>query len=197
MNTSFECIPVKSSEQVAVRFDSPLRLKGCDFYKVSFEQFREDCHKLEASGALWFGDDNAIRKFYDDIQLPRRATKGSSGYDFFMPFPASFITGAPVMIPTGIRIVMNPGTWLMCIPRSGLGFKYGMRLRNTCGDVDEDYAFSDNEGHIMAKITTEEPFKLDKGDRFMQGIILPYFITESDDADGIRNGGFGSTGGEG
>jgi len=57
---------------------------------------------------------------------------------------------------------------------------------------------ADNEGHIMAKITCEEPFKLNAGDRFMQGIILKYCTTENDEPIlDTRNGGFGSTGGAG
>lgn len=167
-----------------------------EFIKVSFEQFMTDCHKLESSGSLWFAGEDEIRKVYDAIQLPRRATEGSAGYDFFIPFPASFISIQPVTIPTGIRVKLDPGTFLMCVPRSGLGFKYGMRLRNSVGIIDEDYFWADNEGHIAAKITTEEPFKLDSGDRFMQGIIVKYGIVENDDPIASkRTGGFGSTGG--
>ena len=166
------------------------------FEKVSFEQFYKDCMKLETSGTLWFMNESAISSIYDEIKLPQRATGGSAGYDFFIPFPASFIKINPVLIPTGIRVLLDPGQFLMCVPRSGLGFKYGMRLRNSVGIIDEDYAHADNEGHIMAKIACDDPFKLDAGDRFMQGIILNY-NTVSDDApiSGRRTGGFGSTGG--
>ena len=167
-----------------------------EFMKVSYEQFMEDCQKLESSGAMWFASEDDIRKTYDAIQLPRRATDGSAGYDFYMPFAASFISVNPTMIPTGIRVKLDPGTFLMCVPRSGLGFKYGMQLRNSVGIIDEDYASADNEGHITAKITTEEPFKLDAGDRFMQGIIVRYGTVENDEPiAGKRTGGFGSTGG--
>lgn len=59
-----------------------------------------------------------------------------------------------------------------------------------------DYSDSDNEGHIMAKITTEAPFTLEAGDRFMQGIILNYGTVFNDEPiTDNRNGGFGSTGG--
>lgn len=167
-----------------------------EFMKVSYEQFMKDCQKLESSGAMWFASEDDIRKTYDAIQLPRRATDGSAGYDFYMPFAASFISVNPTMIPTGIRVKLDPGTFLMCVPRSGLGFKYGMHLRNSVGIIDEDYANADNEGHIAAKITTEEPFRLDAGDRFMQGIIVKYGTVENDEPIiGKRTGGFGSTGG--
>ncbi len=168
-----------------------------EFYKVSFEEYKTACNKLEASGALWFSSDESIREVYDSIKLPRRATAGSAGYDFYLPFNASFTTLLPVMIPTGVGVRLDPGTFLMCVPRSGLGFKYGMKLRNTCGVIDEDYEFADNGGHIAAKITTEEPFMLHAGERFMQGIIVPYGVVNNDDPiKKERIGGFGSTGGK-
>ena len=167
-----------------------------EFQKVSFEQFKNACMSLESSGSLWFSSDDDIRRYYDAIPLPRRATSGSAGYDFYMPFPAVFNSVVPNMIPTGIRVVLDKDQFLLCVPRSGLGFKYGARLVNTCGILDSDYANSDNEGHIMAKIATDGSFKLDAGDRFMQGIILKYDIVDNDDPiKSERNGGFGSTGG--
>jgi len=167
-----------------------------EFYKVSFEQFMKDCKSVNCSGALWFAKDEKIREFYDAVKLPQRATEGSAGYDFYIPYDSFFYTMQPVLIPTGVGVRLNPGTFLMCVPRSGLGFKYGMRLRNSVGVIDEDYSSAENEGHIMASIRCEEPFELKQGDRFMQGIIVNYG-TVSDDAPikNIRSGGFGSTGG--
>lgn len=57
-----------------------------------------------------------------------------------------------------------------------------------------DYYYSDNEGHILAKLSSETSFSLSAGDKFMQSIFLPFGITVDDHAVGIRNGGFGSTG---
>lgn len=60
-----------------------------------------------------------------------------------------------------------------------------------------DYYYSDNEGHIFAKITndgrTGKEISLKAGDRFMQAIFVPYGITYDDAASGVRNGGIGST----
>ena len=71
------------------------------------------------------------------------------------------------------------------------------QLDNTLGIIDSDYFFSDNEGHIMLKITNDsKSFKtldIKEGDAIAQGIFLPYGIAVDDEADGIRNGGFGST----
>ena len=54
----------------------------------------------------------------------------------------------------------------------------------------------DNEGHIMFQVLNLSPFNLliKKGDKIGQGIILPYAKVENDNAEGERNGGFGSTG---
>ena len=83
-------------------------------------------------------------------------------------------------------------------PRSGLGFKYRLQLNNTVGIIDSDYFYSDNEGHIMARITNDskegKTLSLEMGVGFMQGIFLEYGITQDDDSEGVRNGGFGSTG---
>ncbi len=72
-----------------------------------------------------------------------------------------------------------------------------MRLNNTVGIIDSDYYGAKNEGHIMIRITNEsnngKVISLSSGDAFVQGIFLPYGITYSDDADGVRTGGFGST----
>lgn len=128
-----------------------------------------------------------------DFQLPTRATLGSSGYDFYAPQRYEVRAGETIVIQTGVRFITDEPVWLMCMPRSGYGFKYGMRLYNTIGNIDSDYWHSDNEGHIMAKITADKDFVIEKGDRFMQGVILPYLVADNDSATGDRNGGFGST----
>jgi len=107
-----------------------------EFQKVSFEQFLHVCKKLQHSGEMFFAGEDEIRMYYDGIQLPRRATVGSAGYDFFAPFPVAFIPESPVLVPTGVRVRLDPDQFLMCVPRSGLGFKYGMRLRNGTGIID-------------------------------------------------------------
>ena len=62
-------------------------------------------------------------------------------------------------------------------PKSGLGFKYYVRLANTIGVIDEDYYNNpDNEGHIYFQIINLFPFDivLHKGDKIGQGIIKKY-----------------------
>ena len=132
---------------------------------------------------------------YDSIKIPKRATTGSAGYDFFAPFDFSLVPGATIKIPTGIRCILKEGFVLKEYPRSGLGFKYRVRLDNTVGIIDSDYYKSDNEGHIFIKITNEgqQILKVKQGEAFCQGIIVEHFYAEEDEVTEQRNGGFGST----
>lgn len=134
---------------------------------------------------------------YKAIKLPKRATTGSAGYDFYMPYDLTLEPGQTAIIETGIRAKMEEGWVLFLVPRSGLGFKYRLQLDNTIGVIDADYYYSDNEGHIKAKITNnskeQKTLTLKQGEGFMQGIFLPFGICEDDEVTAIRNGGFGST----
>lgn len=132
-----------------------------------------------------------------DIPLPKRATSGSAGYDFFTPDEIALAPGESISVPTGIRARISEGWVLFLLPKSGLGCKYRLVLDNTVGVIDSDYYRSDNEGHILVKLTNcgSKPLAIKKHAAFCQGVFLPFGITESDAADGVRNGGFGSTSG--
>ena len=127
--------------------------------------------------------------------LPRRATAGSAGYDFFSPLDFDLAPGETILVPTGARARIDAGWVLMLFPRSGLGFKYRLQLNNTVGIVDADYFGARNEGHIFIKLTNagDKALSVEAGEAFAQGIFLPFGITEDDDAVGERTGGFGST----
>ena len=132
----------------------------------------------------------------EEIPLPRRATAGSAGYDFVAPAETVVPAGGSALICTGIRAEMEPGWVLMLFPRSSLGFKTGIRLANSVGIIDSDYAFAKNEGHIMVKLRNplSGPVTIGRGERFCQGVFLPYGTAEEEDVLAQRTGGFGSTG---
>ncbi len=154
------------------------------FYKVTNQQY------VDATG---FSGANMTDE-YENIKLPRRGTALSAGYDFFAPHDIDLSPWDEVLVPTGIGVELDEDKFLMCVPRSGLGFKFGLGLANTVGIIDADYACATNGGHIMAKLTSQDkPIHIDKGQAFMQGIILPYFKVTGDKVDSTRTGGFGST----
>ncbi|MBO5914901.1 MAG: deoxyuridine 5'-triphosphate nucleotidohydrolase [Clostridia bacterium] len=134
------------------------------------------------------------RDGYENIILPRRATAGSAGYDFIAPYDFVLESGEEIVIDTGIRAKIAEGWVLVILPRSGSGFKYGVRLANTAGVIDSDYFNADNEGHIKIKLVGgNKTYTVKAGDAFAQGLFLPYGITEDDDCTDERHGGFGST----
>lgn len=180
-----------------------------EFEKVSFEQFCQALVGYEGKYSTAESETTQggmtmrcfrrmpMQEIYDALKLPTRATSGSAGYDFKAPFDFTLKPGQTIKIPTGVRVRIDDGWWLGCFPRSGLGFKYRLQLDNTVGVIDSDYYGSGNEGHIFAKITNDsksgKSLSVKAGDAFVQGIFIPYGITYSDDANGVRNGGMGST----
>ena len=167
-----------------------------EFEKVSYKQFH--AAMIDEFGKEVTDIHLDIQEIYDKIELPTRATSGSAGYDFKAPFIIAIPPKGNIKIPTGIRVKIEEGWWLGCLPRSGLGFKFRLQLDNTLGVIDSDYSYSDNEGHIFVKLTNDtnkgKTLTISAGDGFMQAIFLPYGITHSDNAQTVRNGGMGSTG---
>lgn len=150
------------------------------------------------SNEVWLEEtDNLVP--YDRVILPTRGTKHSAGYDFYSTTEVWIKPGEECLIPTGIKFECDPDKFLMIVPRSGLGFKYGTMLANSVGVIDADYYNNPhNEGHIWVKLTIpnnkwSKEVHIHAGDRICQGIIVPYFTTEDDTANTTREGGFGST----
>ena len=162
-------------------------MKITKFDKVTYDQFSKDYISI-------FNKEPNI-DIYNNIKLPKRATKGSAGYDFMMPIDISLQSNSQIIIPTGIRCKIDDGYVLCVYPRSSLGFKYNMSLANTVGIIDSDYYNTPNQGHIMIKIVnnSKELLTIKTNDNFVQGIFLAYGITIDDDVSNQRVGGIGST----
>jgi len=162
------------------------------FEKVSFEQFKNDYVEC-------FGDEIGLLDAYDSIKLPKRATSGSAGYDFYCPAFINLNPGKGKKVPTGVRVKIAEGYVLLLMPKSGLGTKNRLQLDNTVGVIDSDYYYSSNEGHILVALRnnyTTDGLKnvvIEQGKAFVQGVFLQFALTVDDHAEGIRDGGFGST----
>lgn len=146
-------------------------------------------------------------------EIPKRQTKRSAGYDFYMPCDLNMEPGiwytidteavfdgderpyfdASIMDVSGElkNIRVYPKQWVMNLaPRSSLGNEYGLKLKNTIGVIDQDFIGH----HITAKISVDKPLFLKKGQRFIQGEILANCYLEGEDVpDADRIGGHGST----
>lgn len=162
------------------------------FEKVSLKQFEidfKDCFPDLSK--------KEIVEIYENITLPKRATKGSAGYDFFMPINVTLKPNETIKMPTGIKTYIQEGWFLAIFPRSGLGFKYRLQLNNTVGIIDQDYYFANNEGHIIIKLTNDsnenKVVEIKESQGFVQGIFIPFGMTEDDCSSETRTSGFGST----
>lgn len=135
---------------------------------------------------------------YKELKLPKRATRKSAGYDIYSPIDFELKPLQTILIPTGVKVQLDDDKCLMVFPRSGQGFKYKVQLFNTVGIIDADYYNNiKNDGHIWVKLYNDSPegetLVVKAGDAICQGVILPYFCVEDDEANAERTGGFGST----
>lgn len=138
---------------------------------------------------------NRVANFPVVALLPKRATVGSAGYDFFAPDDIHLFPGESTIVQTGMCCAIKKGWVLKIYPRSGLGFKYHAGLANTVGIIDSDYYYSDNGGQIIVKLVNNgsKEINIKQGEAFCQGIFSEYGLTIDDDVSLKRNGGFGST----
>ena len=135
------------------------------------------------------------------FNLPRRSTKKSAGYDFFAPERIEIkpyrIGDKPVMVPTGVKVYMPDDEFLMLANRSSNPQKKCLIVPQGVGIVDADYVDNDNnEGEMMFPFynLSNEPVVIEAGEKLGQGIFQKYYKTDDDNTDGIRKGGWGSTG---
>lgn len=134
---------------------------------------------------------------FDQPDLPRRATSDSAGYDINTPMDIDLDPEEEMVIPTFLKCRIPEGWFLAIYPKSGLGWKFYVRIANTTGIIDGDYYNNaDNEGHIMVKIRNEghKHLHIPQGKGFVQAIFQPYGICRDEPRPTkIRAGGFGST----
>lgn len=153
------------------------------FEKISENQFEKDFKDFNIS--------------YEDLKLPKRATARAAGYDIYSPISFELKPGEDIVIPTGFKAYMLSDESLDIYPRSGMGFKYYIRLANTIGLGDSDYYNCEsNEGHYFIKLRNEgsKPWIIETGDAIGQGIFRKYLLADDDSFVGNKRvGGFGST----
>ena len=137
-----------------------------------------------------------FRKHPDvDIKIPKRATVGSMGYDFFSPEDYMVYPDNVVKIWTDIKAYMLESEGLIINIRSSMGGRF--ELLNTLGYIDCDYYGNPkNDGCVgifLKNVSTETQF-IYKGDAIAQGIFVPILFADQDEVLEERTGGFGSTG---
>ena len=135
-----------------------------------------------------------------NINLPVRKTKYSAGYDIEAAEDVvipSFKKGQnPTLVKTGLKAYMQDDEMLLLYNRSSNPKKKGLILANSVGVIDKDYYGNpDNDGHFMFAFYNikDENVTIKKGEAIGQAIFQKYLVTDNDNAEGERVGGFGST----
>ncbi|ADB28394.1 MULTISPECIES: dUTP diphosphatase [Bacillus cereus group] len=147
-----------------------------------------------------------------DVDLPKYAKPGDSGFDLVAAEGTIIEPGQTKVIPTGLAFEIPPGFELQVRPRSGISRKTFLRV--VLGTVDS--GFRGEVGVIVSNISypgnsitlgindEHEIFKsvtyvVKKGDRIAQGVIAPVETANFVEVDELSRsdrgtGGFGSTG---
>ncbi|MCI9177572.1 MAG: dUTP diphosphatase [Clostridia bacterium] len=143
-----------------------------------------------------------IAKGFENAQvnLPVRKTKYSAGYDIEAAedciIPSFKLGQAPTLVKTGLKAYMQEDEYLMLCNRSSNPKKKGLVMANSVGIIDADYYENpDNDGHFMFAFynTKSEDVEIKKGEAIGQAIFQKFYVVDDDNAEGKREGGFGST----
>jgi len=135
-----------------------------------------------------------------DLPLPAYETGGSAGMDLRAAVaedaPLTLAPGARVLVPTGLKIALEPGYEAQVRPRSGLALKHGITCLNSPGTIDSDYR---GEVGVILINHGQDPFVVRRGERIAQMVIARHeqanlIEVEALDETGRGAGGFGSTG---
>lgn len=133
------------------------------------------------------------------INLPKRATAHSAGYDIEaatgIVVPKFHPGIQPTLIPTGLKAYCQNDEFYSVINRSS-GAKKGLVLANGLGIIDADYYSNpENDGHFQVLVfnVSDHDLEIKKGDRIAQVIFQKFLTIDGDQANGIRRGGIGST----
>jgi dUTP pyrophosphatase len=136
----------------------------------------------------------------EGLALPAYETTGSAGMDLRAAVgefePVVLAPGERKLIPTGLKIALEPGYEAQVRPRSGLALKHGVTCLNSPGTIDSDYR---GEVGVILINHGQVAFEIRRGERIAQMVIAPYAQAVMAEVEALDEtargaGGFGSTG---
>ena len=136
----------------------------------------------------------------EGLPLPAYETSGSAGMDLRAAVagetPVILPPGGRALVPTGLKIALEPGFEAQVRPRSGLALKHGITCLNSPGTIDSDYR---GEVGVILINHGQEPFVIKRGERIAQLVVAKceqaaMVEVAALDETARGSGGFGSTG---
>lgn len=135
-----------------------------------------------------------------DVELPRYAKPGDSGFDLVAAEDTIIWPGETKVVPTGLAFEIPPGYELQVRPRSGIS--RNTKLRVILGTVDSGFrgevgVIVDNTERNLG--VNMKAHIIERGTRIAQGVIAPVVTANFVEVDKLSEsdrgtGGFGSTG---
>ena len=125
--------------------------------------------------------------------LPRRANPTDAGADLMSVHDLEIYPGEQKLVSTGVALKIPEGYAGFVFNRSSQG-KKGITMPHSVGVIDADYR---GEIKVLLKNIGDDPYKIQRGDRIAQLVIMPVLLPQFTDIwnDTERGtGGFGSTG---
>lgn len=140
-----------------------------------------------------------FKRVRPDAVMPFFGSEGAAAADLSacITEPVTIEPGQWVSLPTGLAMELPSSQYVgLIFPRSGLGIKHGITLRNGTGVIDSDY-----RGEISVALVNggSSDFTVEPGMRIAQLMITTAFRFEAIECEELSQthrgeGGFGSTG---
>lgn len=137
-----------------------------------------------------------IKRFDKDLPLPKYHTEGAAGFDIRIREQVEILPKQTARVLLNIAMEIPEDHFLLLAPRSSL-YKRGLTMRNGVGIIDSDYRGDDDQIGAILFNFTDAPVVVERDDRIVQGVLVPFIRAEWDEVDKMKNstrGGFGTTG---
>jgi dUTP pyrophosphatase len=137
-----------------------------------------------------------ITRIDPSLPLPRYATEGAAGFDFYCRVTTEVGPGETARVPSNVIIAVPENHVLVVALRSSTPRSKGLIIPNGIGVIDRDYRGPEDEIGILVHNIRSVPVTVERGERIAQGLLLPVQSVEWEEGPpGVQSrGGFGSTG---
>ncbi len=135
-----------------------------------------------------------VKKLNEEAILPKRNHDDDAALDIYSNEEKTIPKGSRKTISTGIAMAFPKGYVCFIKDRSGLAAKHG--ITTMAGVIDAGYR---GEIKVVLLNTSKEDYKIMKGDRIAQAVLLPIPEIEVKEAQELpesqrKDKGFGSSG---
>jgi len=137
-----------------------------------------------------FTEENSV------VIMPQRGTKNAAGYDIFATQDLEILPNAEAFFWTDVKAYMQDDEVFEIYPRSSLGIKRCLGIKNTVGIIDSDYYSNiKNDGNIGVFLWNfgDRTQYIKMGEAVTQGIFKKFLVADNCNTDTVRTGGTGST----